>query len=195
MNIFSFNSIRSDPYSLLYGRYPVNFYGKNNKWASKKITNLDRGDGPLLGCSDPLLHAPHVGSEGGLVTNSRGNTTQQGGHLRPSLENKSISQKGGLLLPHHRGNTTQQGGHLRPSLENKSISQNGGLLPHHRGNTNQLCRKSQTQSGKQSNGWAGTSVRHSLLLQRVNAAKRKRNLFCFKNKQFFASKQKRRFFA
>ncbi len=69
---------------------------------SKKTINLDRGDGSLLGCSDPLLHAPHVGSESGLVTNSRGNTTQQGRHLRPSLENKSTSQKGWAATPPQR---------------------------------------------------------------------------------------------
>ena len=42
---------------------------------------LHRGDGPFLGGGDSLLHGTHVSSQGGLVTHSRGDTTQQGRHL------------------------------------------------------------------------------------------------------------------
>ena len=44
----------------------------------------------LLGGGDALLHAAHVGGEGGLVADGGGNTTQQGGYLRTSLKNKTI---------------------------------------------------------------------------------------------------------
>ncbi len=49
------------------------------------VNHLYGGDGSLLCGGDPLLHAAHVSGEGGLVTHSGGNTTQQGGHLRTSL--------------------------------------------------------------------------------------------------------------
>ena len=46
---------------------------------------LDRGDGSLLGGGDSLLHATHVSGQGGLVTHSGGDTTQQSRHLGTSL--------------------------------------------------------------------------------------------------------------
>ncbi len=52
------------------------------------VQHLYWGDGSLLCGGDPLLHAAHVRGKGGLVTHSGGNTTQQGGHLRTSLENQ-----------------------------------------------------------------------------------------------------------
>ena len=51
---------------------------------------LDRGDGSLLGGGDTLLHAAHVRGQGGLVTHGGGDTTQQSGHLRTSLNDKYI---------------------------------------------------------------------------------------------------------
>ena len=52
---------------------------------SRNIDSLDRGDGALLGGGDSLLHATHVSGQSGLVTHSRGNTTQQSRHLGTSL--------------------------------------------------------------------------------------------------------------
>lgn len=52
---------------------------------SRHVDGLDRGDGTLLGGGDTLLHTTHVDGEGGLVTDGRGDTTQQGRHLRTGL--------------------------------------------------------------------------------------------------------------
>lgn len=52
---------------------------------SRHVDGLDGGDGTLLGGGDTLLHATHVDGEGGLVTDGRGDTTQQGRHLRTGL--------------------------------------------------------------------------------------------------------------
>ena len=52
---------------------------------SGHIDSLHGGDGSLLGGGDSLLHATHVSGQGGLVTHSRGDTTQQGRHLGTSL--------------------------------------------------------------------------------------------------------------
>ena len=46
---------------------------------------LHRCDGSLLGGGDTLLHGTHVSGQSGLVTDSRGDTTEQGRHLRTSL--------------------------------------------------------------------------------------------------------------
>lgn len=43
---------------------------------------LHRCDGAFLGGGDSLLHGTHVSGQSGLVTHSRGDTPQQGGHLR-----------------------------------------------------------------------------------------------------------------
>ena len=51
----------------------------------KIIPYLYGGDGSLLGGSDPLLHASHVGGEGWLVTHSGGDTPEEGRHLRTGL--------------------------------------------------------------------------------------------------------------
>ncbi len=48
---------------------------------SRHVDGLDRGDGALLGGGDALLEGTQIGSEGGLVTHSRGDTTEQGRHL------------------------------------------------------------------------------------------------------------------
>ena len=49
------------------------------------VDGLHGGDGTLLGGGDALLHAAHVGGQGGLVSDGGGDTTQQGGHLRTGL--------------------------------------------------------------------------------------------------------------
>ena len=51
---------------------------------------LHGGDGSLLGGGDPLLHGTHVGGEGGLVADSRGDTTPQGRHLGTGLHTDKI---------------------------------------------------------------------------------------------------------
>ena len=52
---------------------------------SRHVDGLDGGDGTLLGSGDTLLHTTHVDGEGGLVTDGRGDTTQQGRHLGTGL--------------------------------------------------------------------------------------------------------------
>merc|ERR1719449_410474 len=52
---------------------------------SGHVDSLHGGDGSLLGGGDSLLHATHVSGQGGLVTHSGGDTTQQGRHLGTSL--------------------------------------------------------------------------------------------------------------
>ena len=43
------------------------------------------GNGTLGGGGNTLLHATHVSGQSGLVTDSRGDTTQQGRHLGTGL--------------------------------------------------------------------------------------------------------------
>ena len=54
---------------------------------SDQAVNIDLHgcDGSGLGGGDSLLHATHVSGQGGLVTDSRWNTAQQGRHLWTSL--------------------------------------------------------------------------------------------------------------
>merc|ERR1712055_1098109 len=52
---------------------------------SGHVDGLHRCDGSLLGGGDTLLHGTHVSGQGGLVTDSRGDTTEQGRHLGTSL--------------------------------------------------------------------------------------------------------------
>merc|ERR1719474_1855641 len=52
---------------------------------SGHVDGLHRCDGSLLGSGDTLLHGTHVSGQSGLVTDSRGDTTEQGRHLRTSL--------------------------------------------------------------------------------------------------------------
>ena len=49
------------------------------------MLHLHRCDGSLLGGGDTLLHGTHVSGKGGLVTDSRWDTTEQSGHLGTSL--------------------------------------------------------------------------------------------------------------
>lgn len=44
-----------------------------------------RSNGTLLGGSNSFLHATHVSGQGWLVTDSRGDTTQQGGYFGSGL--------------------------------------------------------------------------------------------------------------
>jgi peptide chain release factor 1 len=52
---------------------------------SGHVDGLDGGNGTLGGGGNTLLHDTHVDGEGGLVTDSRGNTTEKSGHLRTGL--------------------------------------------------------------------------------------------------------------
>merc|ERR1712112_817542 len=52
---------------------------------SGHVDSLHRCDGSLLGGGDALLHGTHVSGQSGLVTDSGGDTTEQGRHLRTSL--------------------------------------------------------------------------------------------------------------
>merc|ERR1719471_767971 len=52
---------------------------------SGHIDGLHRCDGSLLGGGDTLLHGAHVSGQSGLVTDSRGDTTEEGRHLGTSL--------------------------------------------------------------------------------------------------------------
>ena len=49
------------------------------------MTDLHGGDGTLLGGGNALLHATHVGGESGLVSDSGGDTSEQGRHLGTGL--------------------------------------------------------------------------------------------------------------
>jgi len=49
------------------------------------VDGLHGCDGTLVGGSDTLLHETHVYGKSGLVTDSRGNTAEQGRHLRTGL--------------------------------------------------------------------------------------------------------------
>ena len=53
----------------------------------KRLSYLHGSDGSLLGGGDSLLHGTHVSGQRGLVTDSGGDTTQQGRHLRTGLHN------------------------------------------------------------------------------------------------------------
>ena len=57
----------------------------------RHVDGLHRGERALGSGGDTLLHATHVGSQGRLVTHSRGDTTQQGRHLRTSLKQSKCS--------------------------------------------------------------------------------------------------------
>jgi peptide chain release factor 1 len=59
--------------------------GRVSQIVSGHVDGLDGGDRTLLGGSDTLLHDTHVNSQGGLVTDSRGDTTQKGRHLGTGL--------------------------------------------------------------------------------------------------------------
>merc|ERR1719376_1696344 len=52
---------------------------------SGHVDGLDRCDGSLLGGGDTLLHGSHVSGQGWLVSDSRWDTTEQGGHLGTGL--------------------------------------------------------------------------------------------------------------
>jgi hypothetical protein len=52
---------------------------------SGHVDGLDGGDRTLLGGGDTLLHDTHVDSQGRLVTDGRGDTTQKGRHLGTGL--------------------------------------------------------------------------------------------------------------
>jgi len=63
---------------------------------SRHVDSLHRGDGTLGGGGDTLLHATNVGGQGRLITHSRGDTTQQGRHLRTSLK-QSLSLRRNIM--------------------------------------------------------------------------------------------------
>merc|ERR1711884_124690 len=52
---------------------------------SGHVDGLHRCDGSLLGGGDTLLHGTHVSGQSGLVSDSGGDTTEQGRHLGTSL--------------------------------------------------------------------------------------------------------------
>lgn len=52
---------------------------------SRHVDGLDGGNGTLGGGGNTLLHHTHIDGESGLVTDGRGDTTQQGRHLRSGL--------------------------------------------------------------------------------------------------------------
>jgi hypothetical protein len=52
---------------------------------SGHVDGLDGSDGTLLGGGDTLLHHTHVDGESGLVSDSRGDTSEKSGHLRTGL--------------------------------------------------------------------------------------------------------------
>ena len=55
------------------------------------LAHLHGCDGALLGGGDSLLHGTHVSGQGGLVTHSRGDTTQQGRHLHTQYSSVVLS--------------------------------------------------------------------------------------------------------
>ncbi|GMR43041.1 hypothetical protein PMAYCL1PPCAC_13236 [Pristionchus mayeri] len=59
--------------------------GGISKIVSRHVDSLDGGDGSLLGGGNTLLHATHVSGEGRLVSYGRGDTTEEGRHLRTGL--------------------------------------------------------------------------------------------------------------
>lgn len=52
---------------------------------SGHVDGLDGSDRTLLGGGDTFLHTTHIGGEGGLVTDSGGDTTEEGRHLGTGL--------------------------------------------------------------------------------------------------------------
>jgi hypothetical protein len=52
---------------------------------SGHVDGLDGGNGSLGGGGDTLLHDTHIDGEGGLVTDSGGNTSEKRRHLRSGL--------------------------------------------------------------------------------------------------------------
>lgn len=60
-------------------------WGRVSQVIGWDVDSLDRGNGTLLGGGNSLLQGTHIGGQGWLVTDSRWNTTQQGGHLGTSL--------------------------------------------------------------------------------------------------------------
>lgn len=59
--------------------------GRISQIVSGHVDGLDGGDRTLLGGGDTLLHDTHVNSQGRLVTDGRGDTTQKGRHLGTGL--------------------------------------------------------------------------------------------------------------
>ena len=59
--------------------------GRVSQIVSGHVDGLDGGNGTLVGGGDTLLHTTHIDGQGGLVTDSGGNTTQQGRHLGTGL--------------------------------------------------------------------------------------------------------------
>jgi hypothetical protein len=59
--------------------------GRVSQIVSRDVDGLDGSNGSLLGGGNTLLHLSHVYGEGRLVTDSGGNTSQQGRHLRSGL--------------------------------------------------------------------------------------------------------------
>lgn len=59
--------------------------GRISQIVSGHVNGLDGGDRTLLGGGDTLLHDTHVNSQGRLVTDGRGDTTQKGRHLGTGL--------------------------------------------------------------------------------------------------------------
>merc|ERR1719186_596354 len=59
--------------------------GRISQVVSGHVDSLYGGDGTLLGGGDPFLHSTHVSGQGGLVTDSGGDTTEQGRHFGTGL--------------------------------------------------------------------------------------------------------------
>ena len=59
--------------------------GRVSQIVSGHVDGLDGGDGTLGGGGDTLLHNTHIDGQSGLVTDSRGDTTEQGRHLGTGL--------------------------------------------------------------------------------------------------------------
>ena len=59
--------------------------GRISQIVSRHVDGLDGSDGSLLGSGDTLLHLSHIYCQRGLVTDGRGNTSEQGRHLGTSL--------------------------------------------------------------------------------------------------------------
>ena len=49
---------------------------------SRDVDGLDGGNGTLLGGGNSLLHSTHVSGEGWLVTDSGGDSTEEGRYLK-----------------------------------------------------------------------------------------------------------------
>lgn len=59
--------------------------GGIGKIIGRDVDGLDRGNGTLLGGGNSFLEGTQIGSEGGLVTDGRGDTTQKGRHFGAGL--------------------------------------------------------------------------------------------------------------